>query len=956
MRSLDNALLTNRRRSRREKTHNYLRHLFQRFAAGCATFFSILAALFFLATGIFYAGIANDLPGIETLPILLNPENGLLLQPTQIYDRSGEHVLLSLQHSGIPRRYLEIQPGLKEFLSPQLIQTTIALMEPDFWKSPGFSWTRIFDAHPQTIAESLVSTLLLDHEPAGLRRNLKMRLLAAQITAEYGRAQVLEWYLNSIYFGNLAYGADTAATLYLGKPASNLTFQEAALLAAIAEAPSLNPFDAPTAARERAANALETLFARGLISADDYASALEKPLVFMARPEPPNQVARAFTQTVVRELEDQLGRHTVERGGLKIITTLDYELQIQMNCALQTQLARITSNQEPVYKQCDAGRLLPALPPNWEPYPDNTTASSVLMDNTSGQILAMAGDTNLLTGEMDYLSKHQPGSLLAPFVALAGFARGMNPADLVWDIPGNLPEQFSNYFDASTTYHGPQHLRNAISNDYLSPLTELLIQIGPQNVWRISESVGLQSLSDSIEPDQLLFKGGETDVLSIAQAFSAFAKLGTQSGYPAENGNALAPILIQSVTPGDGQTLFSIGQTENRSAINTQLAYLVHHILADETARWPSLGYPNHFEIGRPAGAKVGRIADGNEVWAVGYTRQLLNVTWIGTPSDSQKSSPLDPRTATGLWHAIIQYSSRDMEVENWPVPSGITFLEVCSPSGKIPTMDCPLTVQEVFLNGNEPTEYDDLYRTFQINRETGRLATVFTPPELIQEETYMIIPPLAAGWAQAANIPVPPADYDVIQDTAPNPDVQITSPELFAYVGGDVTIRGTAAGAEFKSYHLQVGKGLNPQAWQQIGETNSQAVNNGLLGNWETQEDGLYALRLVVTRHNLEVENHTIQVTVDNTPPEAVVRYPSADQQFEKSAEQQIIFQGQVEDTIGIEQVEWYIDQVLAGTFTQPPYSFSWAPVPGVHQVMLKVTDLAGNESSSTSVQFEVR
>jgi len=957
LRSLDHVLLTNRRRSRRENTQDHLRNQLQKLAAGCAASLSILVAIFILAGGLLYASIANDLPSIEKLPILLNAENGLLLQPSQVYDKSGEYLLFSLQQPGIPRRYLQIQPGLTEFLSPQLTQTTIALMEPDFWKSPGFHWRKILDPQPQTIAEKLVNDLLLENEPISIKRNLRMRLLAGQVVAEYGRAQVLEWYLNSAYFGNLAYGADTAAQLYLGKPAGDLTFQEAALLTTIAEAPTLNPFDAPTAAREREENALKTLFVQGFISVDEYATAQESPLVFINRPSWPNQIAKTFTQTVIRELEDRLGRHTVGRGGLAIITTLDYDLQTQMNCSLVTQLARITSNEDPVYENCDAARLLPALPSNLEPYPENVSASSILMDNKSGKILAMVGDTSLTSGELEYLTRHQPGSLLTPFVALAGFARGLNPADLVWDIPGTLPEPVSDYFDSNTTYHGPQRLRTAITNDYLAPITKILLQIGPQNVWRISESVGLHSLIDSNLPDQLLFKGGETDLLSLAQAFSTFSESGSQTGYPSnDDSGALSPILIQSVSFHDGQTLFSTDQTESKSVINPQLAYLVHHILSDETARWPSLGYPNPFEIGRPVGAKVGRIATGNEIWAVGYTRQLLNITWFGTTDSTQENSRIDPRIVTGLWHAIIQYASRGMAVEDWSIPPGITIVEVCSPSGKIPTLDCPTTVQEVFLNGNEPTEYDDLYKTFQINRETGRLATVFTPPELIQENTYMIIPPQAQDWAQANNIPVPPGDYDIIQAPAINANVQITNPALFAYVRGTVTIGGTAAGPEFKSYNIQVGKGLNPQAWQQIGDTHTISVSNGLLGRWETEEDGLYALRLVVTRNNQEIENHTIQITVDNTPPEAQVRYPSPNQRFEKRADQQIIFQAQVEDAIGIEKVEWYVDQVLVGTFAQAPYSFSWTPTPGSHQVLLKVRDLAGNETSAIPIPFEVQ
>ena len=961
MRSLDHVLLTNRRRLRRKRPQDIIRNRFQKFLVGCGAILSIFTATCIVVAGLLYSSITNNLPRIEQLPILLNPENGLLLEPTQIFDRSGEHILFSLQQPGIPRRYLPIQPGLSEYLSPQLTQTTIALMQPDFWKSPGFNLTKMLDPQPQTIAEKLVNELLLEEEPVSLKRSLKMRLLASQIVSEFGRAQILEWYLNSAYFGNLAYGADTAAFLYLGKPASDLTFQEATLLVTIAEAPTLNPFDAPVAALEREENALKTLFVAGFISSDEYAAARENVLVFLSRPASPDQIARTFTQAVIGELEGRLGRHTVERGGLSIITTLDYDLQNQMSCSVTTQLTRITSQDAQAYlpqnTNCEAARLLPALPSILEPYPETITASSILMDNETGQILALTGDTNLLTGELDYISRHQPGSLLSPFVALSGFARGLNPADLVWDIPGTLPEPISTYIDTNATFHGPQRLRNAISNDYLAPITKLLLQIGPQNVWRISESVGLHTLIESDQPDHLLFKGGETDLLSLSLAYSTFSKLGTQTGYRINpNTNELTPILIQSVSYHHGQKLFSTEQTESRSVISAQLAYLVHHILSDETAKWPSLGYPNPFEIGRPVGAKIGQVANGNEIWAAGYTRQLLNITWIGTSENETEEVKIDPRVATGLWHAMVQYASQGMDVEDWAMPPGITLMEVCSPSGKIPTLDCPTTAQEVFLNGNEPTEYDDLYKTVQINRETGRLATVFTPPELIQEKTYMIIPAEAEVWAQANNMPVPPKDYDIIQSPVIDPNIQITSPDIFSYVRGIVTIRGTASGPNFRSFNLQIGKGLNPQSWQQITDTGTQTVENGILGTWEAQEDGLYALRLVVTRTNQEIENHTIQVTVDSTAPTALVQYPTPDQQFKKTDARQIIFQGVAEDSIGIHEVQWYIDQKLAGTVTQSPYTFSWKPTPGRHQIQLKAVDLAGNTTLSTPVEFEVR
>ena len=170
-----------------------------------------------LGVGVAYADLTANLPSLDLLPTLLDPVKGQLMQPTQIYDRTGEHLLLSLENPGITRKYLYLDPAKANHLSPVLVQATLAIAEPNFWQSPGYSVAQLTDPEPKTIAERLVLDLLLWQEPANWQRALRMRLLAAQVTAKYGRAQVLEWYLNSADYGHLAFGAESAAQLYLGK-------------------------------------------------------------------------------------------------------------------------------------------------------------------------------------------------------------------------------------------------------------------------------------------------------------------------------------------------------------------------------------------------------------------------------------------------------------------------------------------------------------------------------------------------------------------------------------------------------------------------------------------------------------------------------------------------------------------------------------------------------------------
>jgi hypothetical protein len=172
---------------------------------------------------------------------------------------------------------------------------------------------------------------------------------------------------------------------------------------------------------------------------------------------------------------------------------------------------------------------------------------------------------------------------------------------------------------------------------------------------------------------------------------------------------------------------------------------------------------------------------------------------------------------------------------------------------------------REVFANGNEPVQTDNLYRKFSINRETGLLATVFTPPQLVEERVYLIVPPEAREWARSAGLQVPPDSYDAIQPPPRNPDVYISAPEMFAQVRDKVQIIGAASGAEFSSYRVLVGRGLNPQEWIQVGEGQSPIVD-GLLAEWDVSKlSGLYAVQLQVVRSDQRVDSAVIQVTISN-------------------------------------------------------------------------------------------
>jgi membrane carboxypeptidase/penicillin-binding protein PbpC len=264
-------------------------------------------------------------------------------------------------------------------------------------------------------------------------------------------------------------------------------------------------------------------------------------------------------------------------------------------------------------------------------------------------------------------------------------------------------------------------------------------------------------------------------------------------------------------------------------------------------------------KIGIPAAVKIGQTEDAFHTWSIGYSPSRVVAVWTGAREESQ----LTPRIPAVLWNALMQIASQNVPAQDWTIPADVSLINVCDPSGMLPTAECPNLVSEVFLNGNEPVQPDNMYRKFSINRETGFLATVFTLPQLIEERTYLVVPTDARSWAESAGLDIPPTNYDVIQSPRFDGNVNISSPDLFSEVSGDVQIKGTAAGEDFASYRILVGQGLNPQEWIQIAEENSP-VTNAVLARWDTKGlSGLYAVQLQVVRSDQKVDTAIIQVTV---------------------------------------------------------------------------------------------
>ncbi|MCA9975284.1 MAG: hypothetical protein KC413_06020, partial [Anaerolineales bacterium] len=366
-------------------------------------------------------------------------------------------------------------------------------------------------------------------------------------------------------------------------------------------------------------------------------------------------------------------------------------------------------------------------------------------------------------------------------------------------------------------------------------------------------------------------------------------------------------------------------------------------------------GCPNVLELpdNRPAAVKTGTTNDYRDAWTIGYTPQLAVGVWVGNTDNSPMDTVPGSKGAAPIWHALMSWGLQDEPVQLWSEPSGVVERSVCDISGLLPTSFCP-TVSEWFIVGTEPAVFDNIYQEFAINRENGRLATIYTPPDLIERKIYKVYPEAAADWVRENEIEQPPTEYDTINVPPEGGDVAILSPRPFAYVQGQVAISGTVNIDNFAYYRLAYFEGLTPTDLRTIADTVTEPVANGVLGIWDVENlNGLYTLLLTAVRQDGSFEEVSLPLTVDNTPPAAEILFPLPNQEI-FTDDEWVIIQAQASDDLSLARVEFFVDNagVPFAISTVPPFTEKWTiRGAGCHNFRVVAVDAAGNETEGTAV-----
>ena len=946
---------------------------------GGAILITLLAGVLGLVTSAIYSEYVSALPVDADMSRIFGSIGREAFVPVQVFDRMGSELIAELSNPAAElRRWHYLDPAGPLTLSPHVIQATIASHDESFWTNQGYVgeelWGALFagsdpEGTPRknnAITQRLVEAQLLALHPSPdsrLRTSVQTAFLSEDLTNRYPKEKILEWYLNSANYGELAFGIDAAALVYFGKHASELTLAESALLAPIPLNPAVTPFSSPEASIEHQVDVLMAMVDLGMIDGEQADAAFSEKIILNYPKIEGDSDYDTLDSFLRAELEALLGVRAIGRSGLRVTSSLDYDIQLQADCALRTHKARLSgaavASVEPSAdgSPCVASGLLPPLRPgDAEADHQIEDFSSIVLDASTGEVISFVGAVE---------KPHEIGSAIIPTIYLTAFTQGYSPGTMVLDIPDSDPTQENTQGDA-LNIRGPVRMRTALANLFSFAADRTLRLVGTERVLNTIGSLGIVLGVEVEDPGEwgIEDNGIRISLLDLSYSYSTIANMGILIGLDQTNysglsdGRGLKPSVISEVEDFQGNLVYRF-EPQTRAVLSAQLAYLLVDVLSDEAARWQTLGQSNPLEIGRPGAVFSTAAADGPDFWTIGFTPSHIVGVWAGNTDGGAVKGVTVLNGTAPIWHALIQYVTKDIPSESWEMPAGISRMEVCDPSGLLPTTYCPSIVQEIFIHGTEPTHADHLYQPFEINKETGKLATLGTPAELIEERVYLVPPAEAAAWADLLGFESPPTEYDTLQsrDMTSN-GVSLSAPSSFDFVNDEVVIRGSVQPVKLAYYRLQYGVGLNPAEWVQIGVDHEQAVQNGRLGTWDTDGlSGLFTLQLIAVDEDDQIYSAAVHITVDDSSPEIKILFPEELTNIEMEIGSELIIQVDVHDEFGLQEVIFYMDNTVLKRSSAPPYSLRIPlAIRGSHQLLIRAVDLAGNWSTSAPIDFIVR
>jgi len=523
-----------------------------------------------------------------------------------------------------------------------------------------------------TITQQLARTVFLSPERVVSRKMAEM-LLAVEIERRLTKGEILERYLNEVYFGHGAYGAETAARVFFGKPVGELTLSESAMLAGLIRAPSVySPYRSLPKVVERQRLVLRRMADLGYVSREAAMRAGEEALALVEEGNLGLMGSRApyFVSYILPYLLERYGEDVVHRGGLQVYTTLDLDLQAVA--------------QEAVRQGIDLAQ---------QEMLNVTQGALVSLEPQTGYIRAMIGGYDFAASQFNraWQARRQPGSAFKPFVYVTAVASGMPPTKVIVDEPieYETPEGLWQPRNYTEEFAGPIQMRQALERSINIPAIRTLEELGPRRVISFANRMGITS---PMRPDLSLALGSsEVTPLELTSAYGVFAALGVRA----------EPVGILRIEDRSGKVLEE--HTPRREmALSPAVAYVMTDILKGVIIRGTGRGA----NLDRPLAGKTGTTDDYRSAWFIGFTPQVVTGVWVGNDDNSPTDKVVGASVPLRIWRAFMLVALERMPEADWEVPPGVTIATVCGTSGLLATASCDDPRQEAFISGTEPTEY----------------------------------------------------------------------------------------------------------------------------------------------------------------------------------------------------------------------------------------------------------
>ena len=473
-----------------------------------------------------------------------------------------------------------------------------------------------------TITQQLAKNAFLTQERSIIRK-IKEAFIAKELEHKYTKDEILTMYLNQIYFGQGAYGIESASLYYFGKHVQNLDIAEAATLAAIPKSPNYyNPFENPKESKNRQELVIDQMVKYGFISADSAAKAKAKKMVYSTSHKQQNNPRGYFFDMISQKVIAEVGADALYKGGLKIYTTLDMDMQLAAEKAMRHLPNYYTDSKKLAQPQM----------------------ALAAVDPKTGYVKAMIGGRGQDKFNRATLAVRQPGSAFKPFVYLTAMQNGFTPASIIED----KEEEFAKGWkpqNSDMQWHGKVSLRTALKRSINVPTIKLAREVGVDKIVANVEKMGITTLVDS---------GAYSDV-NLAMALGGLSKgvnpleMASAYGVLATNGLYNKPIALLKIVDRDGKVLYQ-AKPQSKRVVDAASAYLTTNMLEDVLIS----GTGGGMGIGRPAAGKTGTTDTYIDAWFVGYTPDLSTAVWVGDDNNKPMQSMYGSGAPLSIWHEFM--------------------------------------------------------------------------------------------------------------------------------------------------------------------------------------------------------------------------------------------------------------------------------------------------------------